>query len=239
VRVDAGVEAGDLVGTRYDPLLAKVVAHAETRELAFARLAAALDETVVLGVTSNLPFLRWLVRDEALTAGPVSTRFLEERFQPQRAVEPPQAVVAAADRFAAHERGADPWHGRWRVALGPAGADDLVERGGDRAIHVWHEGRTWRVTRQPLGSVDDLAHAPTSGGGEEHASLNAPMPGTVLRVDVREGDDVAAHERLLVLEAMKMEHPLTAPFDGRVGRVSAREGASVQAGDPLVEIVAR
>jgi acetyl/propionyl-CoA carboxylase alpha subunit len=239
MRVDAGIAAGDLVGTRYDPLLAKVVAHAETRALAFARLTAALDETVVLGVTSNLPFLRWLVRDEVLLAGPVTTRFLKERFHPQPAGALPEAVIEAADRFAAQEHGADPWRGRWRVALGPAGPDELAGRGDDGAIHVWRDGRTWRVSRQPLASADELAHAPSSGGGEEHASLNAPMPGTVLRVDVREGDEVAAHQRLLVLEAMKMEHPLTAPFDGRVGRVAAREGASVQAGDPLVEIVAR
>jgi biotin carboxyl carrier protein len=64
------------------------------------------------------------------------------------------------------------------------------------------------------------------------------MPGTVLRVDVREGDEVEAHQALLVLEAMKMEHPLTAPFDGRVERVAARAGAGVQAGDLLVELAA-
>jgi biotin carboxyl carrier protein len=68
------------------------------------------------------------------------------------------------------------------------------------------------------------------------ARIASPMPGAVLRVAVREGDRVAAHDLLVVLEAMKMEHPLTAPYDGVVRRITCREGAQVRAGELLVEI---
>jgi acetyl-CoA/propionyl-CoA carboxylase biotin carboxyl carrier protein len=238
VRVDAGVEEGDVVGVRYDPLLAKIVAHGETRERALARLASALEETQVVGVTTNLPFLRWLVADGDLRAGPVTTRFLEERFVPRPQEEPPAGVLEAAERFAARELGGNPWQGRFRPgARRPAPADPVV-RGPDGALHVWQDGRSWRLERARLADAEALAHAPAAAG-EEHARVTAPMPGTVLRVQVREGDEVAARETLLILEAMKMEHPLTAPFDGRVARVHVAEGGGVQAGDTLIELLAR
>ena len=76
IRVDAGVEEGDEVGTAYDPMLAKLIAHGPTRDEALDRLAAALAETEVEGVTTNLPFLRWLVAHPALRAGETTTAFL-------------------------------------------------------------------------------------------------------------------------------------------------------------------
>ena len=78
IRVDAGVEEGDEIGLAYDPLIAKLIAHGADRDEALARLERALDATVVEGVTTNLPFLRWLVRHPAFRAGAVSTAFLLE-----------------------------------------------------------------------------------------------------------------------------------------------------------------
>jgi acetyl/propionyl-CoA carboxylase alpha subunit len=78
VRVDAGVEEGDEIGTAYDPMIAKLIAHAPTRDEALARLRAALEETVVEGVTTNLPFLRWLVSHPLVRAGNTTTAFLTE-----------------------------------------------------------------------------------------------------------------------------------------------------------------
>src|SRR5919198_1851087 len=104
IRVDAGVEEGDEVGTRYDPLLAKLIAHAATREEALDRLAEALDETEVEGVVTNLPFLRWLVAHPALRAGRTTTAFLTDH--------PPlsRAPLVQPDR---------PWQGGWGVNLPP------------------------------------------------------------------------------------------------------------------------
>ena len=78
VRVDAGVEEGDEVGTSYDPMIAKLIAHGPTRAEALARLADALAETEVAGVTTNLPFLRWLVAHPVVRAGEATTAFLTE-----------------------------------------------------------------------------------------------------------------------------------------------------------------
>ena len=78
VRVDAGIAEGDEVGLAYDPLIAKLIAADVTRAAALDRLAAALDETEVSGVTTNLPFLRWLVAHPAFRAGELSTSFLTE-----------------------------------------------------------------------------------------------------------------------------------------------------------------
>src|SRR3954452_18781497 len=82
IRVDAGVEEGDEIGTSYDPMIAKLIAHGPTRDAAFDRLTAALAETVVVGVTTNLPFLRWLVSHPLVRAGRVSTAFLAEHPPP-------------------------------------------------------------------------------------------------------------------------------------------------------------
>ena len=88
-----------------------------------------------------------------------------------------------------------------------------------------------------------LAEPPTVGAALEHAAaagersgIVAPMPGTILAVEVRPGDRVEAHDVLVVLEAMKMENAVTAPADGRVERVLVKPGQSVQRGDPLVEL---
>ncbi len=112
IRVDAGVEEGDEVPVSYDPLLAKLVAHGSTRDEALDRLAAALEETEVEGVTTNLPFLRWLVAHPVLRAGHTTTAFLTEHrplsTPPPRApdaalarclaVEPPRSAARAAAR---------------------------------------------------------------------------------------------------------------------------------------------
>src|SRR5205085_6729999 len=93
VRVDAGVAEGDEVGTAYDPMIAKLIASGETRDEALDRLAAALAETEVGGVTTNLPLLRWLVAHPALRAGETTTAFLVE-YPP---LSPPPAALPDPD----------------------------------------------------------------------------------------------------------------------------------------------
>jgi acetyl/propionyl-CoA carboxylase alpha subunit len=194
IRVDSGVEAGDEIGTAYDPLIAKLIAHGPSREEALDRLAAALRDTEVGGVTTNLPFLRWLVAHPLVRAGRVTTAFLTETIplsQPS-----PQAP--------------DPvWRGAWRLNL-PAPAP------------------------RPAPSVEDAssAHGPASG----QSSVTAPMPGTVIRVLVEAGARVAAREPLVVLEAMKMETPLSSPYDATVRAVHVAEGDRVAGGALLVEL---
>jgi acetyl/propionyl-CoA carboxylase alpha subunit len=194
VRVDAGVAEGDEVGTSYDPMIAKLIAHGPTRDEAFARLADALAETDVGGVVTNLPFLRWLVAHPVVRAGEATTAFLTEH---PPLSEPPLRLPEPA------------WRGGWRLnlpAAPPSAAPD----------------------------VDAAAHDHPAGGGESR--VTAPMPGTVVRVDVAAGDRVEARRPLLVLEAMKMETPLTAPFDATVTAVHVEQGDRVAGGALLVEL---
>jgi acetyl/propionyl-CoA carboxylase alpha subunit len=194
VRVDTGIAEGDTIGTSYDPLVAKLIARGETRDDALRRLAAALDETEVGGVTTNLAFLRWLVRHPVFLAGPVSTAFLVEHppLSPY-----PRRVVSA------------PWQGSWRLNL-PAAAP---------------------------AAPPDVDAAARAGSVELHDSaVTAPMPGTVLRVEVRVGDAVRARQPLLVLEAMKMETPVVSPFDATVKALHVAPGDRVAGGQLLVEL---
>jgi len=195
IRVDAGVEEGDEIGIAYDPLIAKLIAHGTTRAEAFRRLGAALRETEVVGVTTNLPFLRWLVSHPVVRAGDTRTSFLTEH--------PP--LSPAPGRVAA-----TPWRAPFRLNL----PSPLLASPPD---------------------VDDRATDHGASGGEQSV-VKAPMPGTVIRLLVSEGDTVRARQPLVVLEAMKMETPLTSPYDAVVRAVHVEEGASVAAGAPLVEL---
>jgi acetyl-CoA/propionyl-CoA carboxylase biotin carboxyl carrier protein len=193
VRVDAGVAPGDEVGVSYDPMIAKLIAHGETRHEALDRLAHALSETAVAGVVTNLPFLRWLVAHPVFRAGAVSTAFLDD-YPPLSA--PP------------HRLPLGPFAAGWRLNLPappPHARPDV-----DVAAHVHH--------------------------GEGGSSVVSPMPGTVASVHVAAGDVVTTRQPLLVLEAMKMELPVTAPFDATVAALHVAPGDRVAGGALLVEL---
>ncbi len=194
VRVDAGVAEGDEVGISYDPMIAKLIASGATRDEALDRLAAALAETEVVGVTTNLPFLRWLVAHPTLRAGETTTAFLVEH--------PP-------------------------LSAPPAGLPDHIWRGAFRL-------NLPTPATKPPPDVDDAAHEHGPGAGS--STVTAPMPGTVIKVNVHAGSTVKARDPLVVLEAMKMETPLVAPFDGTIKAVHVREGDRVAGGAVLVEL---
>jgi acetyl/propionyl-CoA carboxylase alpha subunit len=194
IRVEAGVAEGDDIGTSYDPMIAKLIASGANRGEALDRLAGALAETEVRGVTTNLPFLRWLVVHPTLRAGEATTAFLVEH-PPLSA--PPSALP-------------DPvWRGAFRLNL-PSPAP------------------------QPPPDVDAAAH--DHGPGSASSTITAPMPGTVIKVNVHTGATVQARDPLVVLEAMKMETPLVAPFDATVKAVHVEEGDRVANGAVLVEL---
>jgi acetyl/propionyl-CoA carboxylase alpha subunit len=194
IRVDAGVAEGDEVGIAYDPMIAKLIAHGTTRDSALDRLSAALAETEVEGVTTNLQFLRWLVAHPLVRAGETTTAFLVEH--------PPlsQPPVRAP---------APPWRTPFRLNL-PSPA--------------------------PAPPPDVAAASDHGGPGGEQSRVVAPMPGTVIRLLVGEGDSVRARQPLVVLEAMKMETPLTSPYDATVRAVHVAEGDRVVGGAVLVEL---
>jgi acetyl/propionyl-CoA carboxylase alpha subunit len=194
IRVDAGVATGDTIGVAYDPLIAKLIAAGTTRAEALERLAAALAETEVEGVTTNLPFLRWLLAHPAVREGQTTTAFLTEY--------PPLSARPA-------RLPSGPWSGAWRLGLPPP-------------------------VPAPLPDPDAPAAAARQTG--EQSTLLAPMPGTVIRVAVSEGDRVTPRQALVVLEAMKMETPIVAPYEALVRTVHVSEGDRVAGGAALVEL---
>jgi acetyl/propionyl-CoA carboxylase alpha subunit len=194
IRVDAGVAEGDEIARAYDPMIAKLIAHGPSRDDAFDRLHDALAEAVVEGVTTNLPFLRWLVAHPDVRAGRTTTAFLTEH---PPLSQPPLRLPR------------EPWRGAWRLNLSaPPPA--------------------------PPPDVDAAAHTGAAAHGE--SGVTAPMPGTVIKVLVAEGDEVHTRQPLLVLEAMKMETPLTAPYDAKVAKVHVAEGDAVEGGATLIEL---
>ncbi len=260
IRVDAGIEAGDVVGGRFDPLLAKVIAHGPDRATALARLADALDGTELLGLPTNLAFLRRLVRTPVVVDGDARTTTLAHRprrgGRGRRAGRPGHGL--GGRRPPARRRGRRPGVER-RVAAerrDPGPSRRRRRRSGDhahdRAAGASHAGRgdrrrsppgtatrrssPWRVGASPSGSrrrriSRPVPRALASGGGDAHdAELVAPMPGLVVGVHVRAGDEVKAGDRVATLEAMKMEHVVTAPRDGRVEEVAVRQGEQVERG---------
>ncbi len=176
-------------------MIAKLIAHGTTRDHAFARLADALADTEVEGVTTNLRFLRWLVSHPLVRAGETTTAFLTEHPP----LSPPPARAAAA-----------PWRRPFRLNLSspsPASPPDVDALASD------HRGRAG-----------------------EQSTVIAPMPGTVIRLLVAEGDSVHARQPLVVLEAMKMETPLASPYDAVVRAVHVVEGDKVAGGAVLLEL---
>jgi acetyl-CoA/propionyl-CoA carboxylase biotin carboxyl carrier protein len=289
VRVDSGLAAGDTVGSDYDPLLAKVIAHGQDRDTALRRLDAALAQTSILGLGTNVAFLRTLLADADVRAGTVDTGLVQRRELAEEAL--PADVLAAAGMralLALEPTGpvVDPFAlpGGWRlgepawtcVRLRAGGRDPVEVRsrgrataaelvvgdgaparasawweGGDLVVTlegitrryacvadgavVWlgRDGHSWELReQQPLDRARRTEH---SAGG----AVLAPMPGTVTVVDVAEGQQVPAGARLLVLEAMKMEHVLVAPVTGVVRELRARPGGTVERDAVLLTLEGR
>ncbi len=265
VRVDSGIAAGSVIGSDYDPMLAKIVAQGPDRETAIARLDRALAELVLLGVSHNAAFSRELIGREEFRSGRLDTGLLE------RVLEAGELELGASDDLAAAAALAlwlgdtegesvapGPWLRRlrgigdvragtgWievdgersaarvrrrrdgRVAVEIDGTERAyaVVRDGDR-VWIGREGRTLEVdTEEPLAA----------GKHVHEGSLEAPMPGKVLAVEVANGDTVAEGDVLLILESMKMELQIAAPQAGVVEGLELSVGDQVAPGQALVAV---
>ena len=222
VRVDSGVTTGDVISGAFDSLLAKLIVTGSDRADALERARRALDEFEVAGLPTVLPFHRKIVRDPAFTAPDghfgVYTRWIETEFVND--IEPWGGVLADAA----------PAESRHSV---------VVEVDGKRvAVSL--------PTRLlPASGSSSAAPAPkrrSSGGsgavGATGDAVKAPMQATVIKVAVAEGDKVVKGDLVLVLEAMKMEQPISAHKDGTVGAIAATVGETVSSGAQLLLITA-
>ncbi|MGV9192935.1 acetyl/propionyl/methylcrotonyl-CoA carboxylase subunit alpha [Microbacterium sp. MC2] len=263
-RTDAGVTTGSHITADYDPMIAKVIAHGADRTEALDRLDAALADTVVLGVDTNIAFLRDLLAQSAVRAGDLDTGLIDRLPAPEPAAPTPAALQAAADALRDRaDTHAGVWHRLpgWRIG-GRREWGRVLLRGDDGVLHtvdvapevsastpvafdedgaVWvqADGRAWRL--RPVSRRQAMAerHAATQRvAGAADPELRAPMPGTVVAVHVAEGATVASGDRLVTIEAMKMEHAVTAPHDG-VARVHVAVGAQVRRDEVLADVRAQ
>jgi acetyl-CoA/propionyl-CoA carboxylase, biotin carboxylase, biotin carboxyl carrier protein len=217
VRVDAGVEAGSVVGGQFDSLLAKLVVTGADRAQALERARRALAEFRVEGLATVLPFHRAVVEDPAFASEEftVHTRWIETEWG--GTVEP---FTGGAD---AEEDGAP----RRSVVVEVGGRRLEVSLPGDLALG----GGPPATAAPPRRRGGRKGGAAASGG-----AVTAPMQGTIIKVAVADGDTVSAGDLVVVLEAMKMENPVTAHRAGTVTGLSAEPGASVAQGSVLCEI---
>jgi acetyl/propionyl-CoA carboxylase alpha subunit len=194
IRVDAGVEEGDEIGLRYDPLIAKIIAHGPTREDALAQLASVLAETEVDGVTTNLRFLRWLVAHPRVLAGQLTTAFLVEN--------PPLAPYPAPTPAT--------WNGAWRIngspppPRTPPDPDDASHGHGavatESTLAAQMPGTVLRVLVSPGDAVTARQPLLVLEAMKMETPVVSPYDATVRRLLVAEGDQVAAGTELVELD---------------------------------------
>jgi acetyl-CoA carboxylase biotin carboxylase subunit len=247
VRVDSGVREGDTVTPFYDPMIAKVIAHAATREAAAAKLAGALRHAEIAGLRTNNAFLIRALEHPDFVAGEIDTGFVERHLKdlvpPQ---EPDQAVLDAAARFVADERPStdDPWDARDSFRIGGASAQVVRFTAGEGRLNG--AARGIGMVRLASGDIaalrggetyvlrlyDPFEYAESHGVATDR--IATPMPGKIIQVLVKEGDAVRKGQPLAVLEAMKMEHTLSAPADATVEAVPIAVGDQVGDGTVVV-----
>ncbi|MGH1547809.1 acetyl/propionyl/methylcrotonyl-CoA carboxylase subunit alpha [Leifsonia poae] len=222
VRVDSGIQAGDVISGAFDSMLAKLIVTGSSREEALERSRRALEEFEVAGLPTVLPFHRAIVRDPAFAPQDgepfsVYTRWIETEWVND--IEPWSGELG--DQAAAERR-----------------SNVVVEVEGKR-IEVSLPARllgggSAGAAAAPAPRRRGAAHSVETATGD---SVTAPMQATVVKVAVADGDPVVKGDLVLVLEAMKMEQPLTAHKDGTISGINATVGETVSSGHLLLNIV--
>jgi len=221
VRVDSGVESGTEIGGQFDSLLAKVIVTGADREQALERSRRALDEMVVEGMATVLPFHRVVVRDPAFVGDgstfSVHTRWIETEFD---------------NTIAPYGDGAEPAEEESRQTV-------VVEVGG-RRLEVSLPGGL-ALGGQPAGPGAAGRGKPRKRGAGKSTTVSgdavaAPMQGTIVKIAVEDGHQVESGELIVVLEAMKMENPVVAHKSGTVTGLAVAVGETVTQGSVLCEI---
>ncbi|MDM8086168.1 biotin carboxylase N-terminal domain-containing protein [Cellulomonas cellasea] len=231
VRVDSGVVEGDTVSGAFDSMIAKLIVTGATREQALERARRALAELEIVGIPTVVPFHRAVLEEEAFApADPstpfrVHTRWIETEFADRLPGLVGQGP--AASNGSPQEDHDEP------VALERV----VVEVGGKRLEVVIPASLARSVGRPSATSRRPARRTAARAVGANGVTLASPMQGTIVKVAVADGAEVAAGDLVVVLEAMKMEQPLLAHRAGRVTGLSAGVGSSVSAGTAICDIV--
>jgi 3-methylcrotonyl-CoA carboxylase alpha subunit len=249
-RIETGVEEGDAISAFYDPMIAKLIASAHSRDEAIDELASILYSVEVWPVRTNAGFLFNALVEPDFGDGRIDTGFIEKHLDqlipPTEPQDDVRRAAAAVAILAAEDGAVLPALAGFRLNASPQLAvalsgstvelrddDEIAEVSGfvdEQRVVVFAEGQAFEFA---LGS-----RGTGTSHGVHDGEIEAPMPGKVTAVEVSQGEKVAKGQRLLTLEAMKMEHALTAPFDGTVAELNATPGAQVTEGQLLVRVEA-
>jgi acetyl-CoA/propionyl-CoA carboxylase, biotin carboxylase, biotin carboxyl carrier protein len=223
VRVDEGYLSGMTVPASFDSLIAKIIISGADREQALARARRALRELVVEGMPTVVPFHLAVLDDPAFTAADgvfgVHTRWIETEFGAE--IPPYSGPMALIPQRAERERVVVEVNGKRLEVVVPAGFGGVNGSASP--------GRN----RKPVRRSGSASSAKAPSGN----ALTSPMQGTIVQVAVSEGQMVRAGDLVVVLEAMKMEQPLTAHRGGKITSLTAIAGATVTSGSVVCEIV--
>ncbi|WP_017254700.1 acetyl/propionyl/methylcrotonyl-CoA carboxylase subunit alpha [Pseudomonas tolaasii] len=261
VRIDHGLCEGQRISPFYDPMLGKIIAHGATREEARRKLLRAVEDTVLLGVTTNQRLLTDLLTHADFVAGDFSTGFIAEHFKKitLQPASPDQLALAAALFYrhsaSRHAQGLAGWSNN---AVSPASyrleANGEIHDVSVDALQLTADGRYATVVLNGirrriayhldgtqlwlpgLRVVNRTQQTASRQAGISSGTVKAPMDGAIVEVRVSAGENVVKGQLLVVLEAMKMEHPLTAGIDGVVKGVQVTAGDQVRNRQVLLEI---
>jgi len=224
VRVDTGIESGDVISGSFDSMVAKLIVTGATRQQALERSRRALAEMAVEGLPTVLPFHRKIVNDPAFIGDEAAGKFgIYTRWIETEWVNDIPA-----------------WNGVAEDGAEPAERSSVtVEVGGKRIevslpSHLGVSGAASNTTKAPKRKGTGAV----SGGGQSGNAIKAPMQSTVVKIAVEVGQEVAEGELVVVLEAMKMEQPLTAHRAGKIKAIAGKVGETVPAGTVLLEFEA-
>ena len=225
VRLDSGVEAGSVIGGQFDSMLAKLIVTGANRAQAIERARRALDEFHVEGLATVIPFHRAVLRDPAFIGDDngfsVHTRWIETEWD--NTVEP----FTGGGAVDAEEE-----QPRQTVVVEVAGRRLEVSLPGDLALGNGGAAEPGVIRKKPK----PRKRGAQTGAAASGDAVTAPMQGTVVKVAVEEGQSVVAGELIVVLEAMKMENPVTAHKDGVITGLAVEPGAAITQGTVLAEI---
>ena len=261
VRIDHGLLEGQTVSPFYDPMLGKIIAHGASREEARRKLLRAVEDSVLLGVATNQRLLIDLLKHPDFINGDFSTGLIAEHFSviPQQTATAEQLTLAAA-LFYQHSANQHPQTlARWRNTasvpvtyrlevngqLHSVSVDDLqlttdgrhaslVIKGIRRRIAYHLDGN--RLWLPGLTVTDRTQQVASRQADASSGTVQAPMDGAIVDIRVCVGETVSKGQLLLVLEAMKMEHPLKAGIDGTVKEMRVMTGDQVRNRQVLLEI---
>lgn len=260
VRIDTGVEAGGEVSPFYDPMISKLIAHSANRDLARTALASACDRVVTYPVQNNAGFIARLLREPAFADAIVTTGFigdnldrLAERSEPSqkglaiaasRLVEaqlfnhmPERSVPSAVWSTLSGFRLSSSPDLRTRIDVDGTPLEISLTRSSECEISTFQlEDRIILVERGWPFEIRLARHDPQDAMPASSGELKSPMPGRVISIAVAQGDHVKRGQRLVTLEAMKMEHSLNAPFDGVVADIAVSVDDQIPEGTSMMTI---